>query len=606
MILKTSYVVTILSILLVFQGCFNSTPGTQSTQIDKNTSQPPPTAKPTPAQPSPPTAKPTPTQPPPPPKSKPKNRNEASAFLSRATFGSTQESIEHLLSLPDYDAWFREQFKKSPTYHLKWVYNHAKGVGGVGDLKDNPDDWQPYSDALGDMQLDAWWDIVVNGKDQLRQRVAFALSEIFVVSKRGALGTFPDARISFYDTLIKYAFGNFYNLLKAVTYHPAMGKYLSYLGNAKAGVFGAHPDENYAREVMQLFSIGLYMLNDDGTYQIDANGTPKNSYTQNDVTQMAKVFTGLSDDNGQFPVEAAFNTHRCRTVPMRAFESYHDKSEKVVLGSVIPQNQKTKKDIDMALRILFEHPNTPPFICKQLIQRLVTSNPSADYIKRVSAVFKNNGKGKRGDMKAVIKAILTDSEALEGAKKYPKTFGKFREPLLYVSHLFRAMDAENGVHTLKQEDQPLYRYRSFNLHETGILPQEGPLSSLTVFNYFTPEDGPYSLKKEHLVAPELTLYGKGGIDDFLMDVIHEGSYIYQLYEISAELNLEKIKNFLDKKEYQNAINHLNMLLCAGHLSKQSRKDISDYLKNETQTDTEALARHLLGLVITSPDYALQR
>ncbi len=534
------------------------------------------------------------------------SKEKASAFLSRATFGATDEAIKHLRNMKSYDAWFEEQFTLPATSHMEWIYTHAKGTEGVKDLADAPSDWQTYSDALGDMQLDAWWDIVVHAKDQLRQRVAFALSEILVISKYGPLVTYPDARISYYDVLVENAFANFETLLQKVTYHPAMGKYLSYLGNAKTGMLGAHPDENYAREVMQLFSIGLYKLNPDGSYQVDDKGNPLHTYTQTDVTEMAKVFTGLSDNNGEFLSEASFSSHKSRTVSMQAFERYHDKSEKKILGTTIPSNGTTKKDIDAALHILFMHPNTGVFIGQQLIQRLVTSNPSPAYIRRVAKVFNNNGKGVRGDMKAVVKAILLDKEALNGAQTYPKTFGKFREPLLYVSHLLRAFHAKNGKNILYQGEQPLYRYRSFNLHETGILPQEGPLSSLTVFNYFTPDDAPFTLKQQNLVAPELKIYGKGGIDDFLMGLIHQNDFVYTLYKLSADLQLQTLEKFLTQKAYTKAIDYLNTLLCGGALSKSTKTEILGYLKAQKSTEPKTLARHLLALVMVSPDYALQR
>ncbi len=550
-------------------------------------------------------ATPTPSSPPP-ASSSAITSDQASAFLSRATFGATPEGIEQLKK-KGYERWLQEQFSKQPTLHTAWIESHAKGIEGVPDLKKAPEDWKTYSDALGDMQLDAWWDIVVHAPDQLRQRVAFALSEIMVVSKYGPLATFPDARVSYYDTLVTHAFDNFETLLKAVTYHPAMGRYLSYLGNAKAGKLGAHPDENYAREVMQLFSIGLYRLNRDGSYQKDADGQPLHTYTQKDVTEMAKVFTGLTDDNGQFLSEASFDTHHSRTTPMVAVEEYHDTTQKRILGTRILAGGTTKEDIDKALHILFMHPNTGPFISRRLIQHLVTSNPSPAYIERVAKVFEDNGHGVRGDMKAVIEAILLDEEALHGTERMPQSFGKLREPLLFVSHLFRAFHAKNGEHTLTQGDKKLYKYRSFNLHETGMTKQEGPLSALTVFNYFTPDDGPFSLKKRNLTAPELTIYGKSGLDDVLMGLIHKNDFVYTLFNISADLQIDDLKAMLHQKAYSKALSSLDTLLCAGHLSEQSKKAILDYLKRQHPKEgDDALARHLIGLIMTSPDYALQR
>ncbi len=535
------------------------------------------------------------------------DRMEASAFLSRATFGANQEAIDKLMQMGNYHIWLDDQFRKKPSYHIAWAHSHAKGVNGIGDLKDNPEDWKKYSDALGYLQRDAWWDIAVNGEDQLRQRVAFALSEILVISRNGPLLTYPDARISYYDVLVRDAFGNFEKLLQDVTYHPAMGKYLSYLGNAKADPsVGSHPDENYAREVMQLFTIGLYELNLDGTKKLK-NGKPIPTYTQKDIRQMAKVFTGLSDDNGEFASEASFESFHARTSPMVAFEAYHDKGEKRILHSkqIISSGGDTKTDINRALHLLFMHPNTAPFISRQLIQRLVTSNPSAQYVERVAKVFVDNGNGVRGDLKSVIKAILLDPEALRGAHE-PTLFGKFREPLLYVTHLFRAFHAQNGLHILNQEDTKLYQYRSFNFNGTGMTKQEGPLEALTVFNYFTPDDAPYALKKQGIVAPELELYGKQGIDDVLMGLIMKNGFIYQLYHITAELQLDKEIALVHAKKYDALLDRLDLLLSAGNLSATTKNAIKKYMQSHADIGDEKLVRFVIGLVITSPDYALQR
>jgi len=534
---------------------------------------------------------------------------EASAFLSRATFGASKDAIDALVNLGEYDKWLDDQFAKEPSYHMGWIEAHAKGINGTKDLKDDPKDWTRYSDALERMQRDAWWDIVVNGEDQLRQRVAFALSEILVISKNGPLATFPDARISYYDVLVKHAFDNFEDLLKAVTYHPAMGKYLSYIGNAKANYYteGSHPDENYAREVMQLFTIGLYELEMNGTQKTD-NGKPIPTYTQADIRQMAKVFTGLSDDNGQLEAEAAFESHHARIAPMVAFEKAHDTSEKKILHArqIIPAEGDTKTDINRALHILFMHPNTAPFISKQLIQRLVTSNPSPEYVERVANVFADNGHGVRGDLKAVIKAILLDDEALHGATKHPKTFGKFREPLLYVSHLFRAFHAQNGEHNLTQEDEVLYHYNSFNFNGTGMTKQEGALEALTVFNYFAPDDGPAALKAQGLVAPELELYGKQGIDGLLMGLINKDGFVYETFNITAELQLREEKALVRAKKYDELLNRLDLILAGGNLSDSSKKAIKGYVQQHKNLDDDKLARYAIGLVMTSPDYALQR
>ena len=543
--------------------------------------------------------------------------SEAAAFLSRATFGATPEGIKKLYEEKiSYEKWLDEQFSAPPTYHMEWALENVKGVGSTPDLKDAPEEWKRNSDTIGYLQRDIWWHIAVNAEDQLRQRTALALSEIFVISKYGPLATMPDARVSFYDLLVKDAFANFETLLEDVTFHPAMGRYLSYLGNAKADEdSGRHPDENYAREVMQLFTIGLYELNPDGTRRVDSDGKPIATYTQRDIREMARVFTGLTDRNGFFFADEGSTSHISRTVPMIAVEEYHDNGPKTVLGKTIPAGNGTKKDIEAALHILFMHKNTGPFIAKRLIQRLVTDNPSPGYIERVASIFDNNGSGVRGDMKSVVKAVLLDDEALNGAKNAPETFGKFREPLLFVTNLFRAFGAEGALNTLQIYDGgPAYRYRSFHFHGTGMTKQEAPLEALTVFNYFTPEGGPFSLKKEGLAAPELELYGKGGIDDVLMGLITENGFVYRLYEVTAELQIEREKAFIDRKEYRKLVDYLDSLLTGGVMSETAKEAIVSYLKAHEGTkdddgnplDSDKLARLAIGAVMTSPDYALQR
>ncbi len=540
--------------------------------------------------------------------SSPSNRKEASAFLSRATFGARMEDIEALMKLGSYDRWIEKQFKEPPSFHISWAEEKLKGIDGIGDLKDNPEDWRRYSDALGHMQRDAWWDIVVNGKDQLRQRVAFALSEIFVVSRYGPLVNSPDTRMSYYDTLVKNAFGNFETLLREITYHPAMGRYLSYLGNAKSNPeTGSHPDENYAREVMQLFTIGLYQLNRNGSHKLDDKGNPIPTYTQKDVEQLARVFTGLSDQNGFFFPGEGDSTHHSRTRPMIPYEEYHDTGEKKIMDLTIPAGGSTRADIDMALEYLANHPNTGPFIARRLIQRLVTSNPSPEYIERVADAFADNGRGERGDMKAVIRAVLLDEEALEGSHANPATFGKVREPLLFVSHLLRAFHAKKSENILYQGEQALYRYASYGFNGTGYTRQEGPLEALTVFNYFSPDNAPYILKKEGLVAPEFELFGTAGIHEQLAGLINRDTFIYETHGVTAELQLDAETRLLESGKEEELLNRLDVLLSSGNLSTSTRRAILDYMERyKAMLPADTLVRHAITLVMTSPDYAVQR
>ncbi len=535
------------------------------------------------------------------------SEQQASAFLSRASFGSSDSSIQQLMGLGNYNQWIQQQAEIPPSFHIQWAHTKAIGVGNIGNLVDNLEDWRTHSDALGVLQRDAWWDIVTNGEDQLIQRVAFALSEIMVISRNGPLINSPDKRMSYYDVLVKNALGNFETLLHDVTYHPAMGTYLSYLGNPKADALtGSHPDENYAREVMQLFTIGLYQLDEDGTPLLDAQGNTIATYNQQDVENMAKVFTGLSDDNGFFYAENGISTHYARTQPMVAYDVYHDTSEKTIFAETIAAGGTTNQDVSQALHILFMHPNTGPFIAKKLIQNLVTSNPSPDYVLRVAQVFNNDGFGERGNLLAVVKAILLDEEALMGAQSFPQKFGKIREPLLIVSHLFRAFHAQNSLNILTFNGLELYQYNSFNFNGTGYTRQEGPLEALTVFNYFSPDYAPYALQQENLVTPELELYGTGGIHSQLLGIINKDSFIYGTFEMTAELQLTDEIALVNANQYTELIDHLDTVLTAGNMSNFTKSAIINYLQSHNNLTSETLVRYAISLVMSSPDYTVQR
>jgi hypothetical protein len=506
-----------------------------------------------------------------------------------------------LTALGSYQAWIENQFVQPPSYHLEWMSTRLPGI-----------EWKKYCDLVHIAKRDAWWDIAVHGRDQLRQRVAFALSEIMVVSQFGPLINEPDGLASFYDLLVRNAFANFRTLLEEVTLHPMMGKYLSYLGNAKADpATGSHPDENYAREVMQLFTIGLYRLNPDGTTINDpGTGQPLPTYTQEDIREMARIFTGWSDRNGFFFSWEGGSTHETRTQPMIAYEEYHDTGAKHILGADFPAGQTARQDLDMALDMLFNHPNVGPFIGRQLIQRLVTSNPSPAYIARVAAAFNDNGHGVRGDMKAVVRAILLDPEALAGSEDYPQTFGKVREPLLCISHLWRAFRAQNRECARRGEDEssPVYHYNCFHFDAArSFLEQNAAHESLTVFNWFTPDDGPADLKSAGLVSPERMVLGIDGLHHVLLSFALE-TYTYDTYEVAAHLDVSAEIHDLANHSYDAMLERLNLLLLGGTMSDGLRQILLDYISqnNTADADRDFLARNIIALVLLSSHYAVQR
>lgn len=519
----------------------------------------------------------------------------ASAFLARATYGPRMEEIEALAGSDDLEGWIDEQFSKPPCYHLDWMKASTPA---------SQEEWDNGLAGRNWARRDAWWHCSVDGEDQLRQRVAFALSEIFVVSERSELVDKDDGLARYYDLLVEHSFGNFRELLRAVARSPMMGIYLSYLGNRKASG-NVHPDENFAREVMQLFTIGLYELNQDGTRKL-RDGRPIPTYSQQDITAMARVFTGWSSDNGISDPAAGLATLYIRTAPMVAFPEDHDTGAKTVLGHTIPASQTTEQDLDSVVEILTGHPNTGPFIARRLIQRLVTSNPTPAYIDRVAAAFNDNGHGVRGDMKAVIKAILLDPEALHGARDSPETFGKLREPLLFLTHLWRTFHAREGLHA-----EGDFSYTSFGYRDSaGSIPQQ-VLSAPTVFNFFTPDDRPADLVDaagNPLYAPEMTILPYVAIQDMVLYCIFERGE-YEVDGMTASLSLDEEARLVENGDYDGLLERLDILLMGGQMGDDLRQMLRqhiDYDLGVPITDAQFIVRDLIGLVMVSPQYAVQR
>ncbi len=366
-------------------------------------------------------------------------------FLTQATFGGSISDINGLKSMQSYEAWIDDQFAKPVGQHLPEVMR-----------TESSDPGNTFNESL---TFNTWWWRAIAGEDQLRQRIAFALSEILVVSADGVLDNNARALSYFYDRLLDHSFGNFRDVLESVTLTPAMGRYLDMLRNDKPDQsLGRIPNENYAREIKQLFSVGLFRMWPDGTLVLDSTESPIDVYTQDEIIGFAHVFTGWDygyDGSYRTSIGAGTNwTRNMREVPARHFTGTKRLLNNEVLPgllSIDPYATHTAaqyfnasyqalpaQELEIAHDQLFNHPNVGPFICRQLIQRLVTSNPSRDYLYRVVQKFNDNGSGVRGDMKAVIKAILLDYEARSTAMLSERSFGKQREPLLRVSGVARA------------------------------------------------------------------------------------------------------------------------------------------------------------------------
>ncbi len=498
----------------------------------------------------------------------------ASRLLGQATFGATDADIHHL-STVGYDAWLNEQIALPGTSHEPYVegsiliHNPACASGDIACYTT-----LFTADANRQYIQQSFWHQAVAGNDQLRQRMVYTWTEMMVISYATGVSFAPRGMASYYDVLGNDTFGNFRQLLEDVTLHPMMGQFLSMLGNDK-GDANRDPDENYAREVMQLFTIGLYQLNPDGTKKLDGTGQPIPTYSNNDVMGLAKVFTGFSWNVPNDTSEATW--YNCCTSigpgfgaemrPMRSYPSHHSTAEKDFLGVTIPAgaNPDPDGDLKIALDTLFNHPNLPPFVCKQLIQHLVTSNPSPAYVGRVAAVFQDNGFGVRGDLKAVIRAILLDDEARNAtAAGSNAQFGKVREALLRYTNWARAFSAQSrtGVYTVGDTSSVV----------SGL--GEMSLAAPSVFNWFAPGFVPpgTDIEKAGLVAPELQMTNITSVASYLnymQDAIGAadagGQDLFSAY--SPEIALAQTPDKL--------LDRVNLLLMAGQMSPSLRQQVLD-------------------------------
>ncbi len=428
---------------------------------------------------------------------------EAARFLSQTTMGHTPAMVDSLIdSGLDFDGWLEDQFSRSPTYLTDLMWNMWDTIYAWLDIYNDPEDiFGPNRNVFNY----AYWQVqATNNNDLLRHKMANALTQIFVVSDNSNLGSWAEALTGYYDMMLDDAFGNFRDILYDVTMSIQMGYYLSHFNNSRHFPDeNTYPDENYAREIMQLFSIGLYELNIDGTRKIDSLGNFIPTYDNNDIQEFAKIFTGLGmselKDTTQWPYTPQFGIGiwvAKKDKPMKMYENFHDPGPKYLLNDlVVPAGQLGLADINMAIDNLFNHPNVGPFIGRKLIQRLVKSNPSPQYIARVASTFNDNGAGVRGDMKAVIKAIFLDPEA-RNAEYINNSSGRAKEPLQKYTAFLRAipMIAPKG------------RYWEVGTDFSDATGQS-ILKSRTVFNFFPPDFSPIGVFDSlGLFAPELKIH----------------------------------------------------------------------------------------------------
>lgn len=515
---------------------------------------------------------PTPT-PPPPLASGTPTIADAGRFLSQSTFGATDALIAKVQS-QGFDAFLNEQFAAPVSSHLTFV--DASGVNPPTITQTN----------------DAWWTNAIAGPDQLRQRVAFALSEFFVVSNAtGNLDQQPGALPAYYDVLVKGAFGNFRQLLEQITLNPAMGRYLDMLKNDKADASRTRlPNENYARELMQLFSIGLYQLNLDGSLTLNASGFPIATYNQDVVLGTAAVCTGWTYFQPTTPY--VFNPSADWRNPMVNVASRHSTDAKQILnGVVLPSGQTAAEDLKVTLDTIFNHPNVGPFLCRQLIQRLVTSNPSPGYLYRVTAVFNNNGQGVRGDLNAVVRAILMDYDA-RGSAKTSQGAGHLREPVLRLTNLLRAFGASSP--------DGKFSIRNANAN----LGQEAMHSS-TVFNFFTPDySAPGAIAEAGLKSPEFEITTEttvATVANYLRSAIY-GS----LGPSTARVTLNLSNDIALAANPPQLVDHLSTLLLAGGMSAEMRTVVINAVTQIAVGNSTERTRTAIYLVINSPEFAVDK
>lgn len=507
----------------------------------------------------------------------PVSSSEAARLLTQASFGPTASEIEFVERVgPAY--WLEYQTYLPQSRH---VYS---------------------SSTEASTRVNTWWYIALRGQDQLRQRVAFALSQIFVVSDVDLQdASHVRGLANYYDLLATHAFGNYRDLLEAVTKSPMMGIYLSSVRNERADpARNIRPDENYAREVMQLFSIGLVQLRDDGIAQVDTQVPPQPipTYDQETIEGYAAVFTGWTYAGTRDWYQPTRNVLE----PMIAFESYHESAadKRLLNGQVLPGGGTAESDLDAALDSIFEHPNVGPFFCKQLIQRLVTSNPSPAYVQRVAAVFDDDGSNVRGNLGAVVTAIFLDDEAREGHLTAPTTFGKIREPLLRATALWRAFDARTAGNLNYPNPE-----RDF---------AQAPLRSPTVFNFYRPDYSPTGpVQTAGLVAPELQI-----LNDSTTTTTTNRWYSNSIDRYYGRPNLpsgaiviyiEEEKALARANDLDGLMNRLDGLLLCGTMSPGLRTAVQNHIATVAVTAADGGARRVgeaIFLIISSPEFALQR
>jgi uncharacterized protein (DUF1800 family) len=561
------------------------------------------------------------------------NLNSASRFLSQASFGGSYEDIEEVAEVGIED-WIDQQFSIPISFPVMDKIIEYKTIKNNALMDPNDNGAYNYYFDFG------WWQYVMSSEDELRQRMALALSEILVISTFSGFGDNAYAFGSYWDMLAENAFGNYRDLLEDVTYHVAMGEYLTYMNNPKSNLSeGIFPDENYAREVMQLFSIGLYELNKNGTPKLN-NGNLIPTYDNADIAEFSKIFTGLTHQNPYCEFGCgAMDYEETYLSRMQMNNEYHEPGVKNLLnGFQVPNRNPVDGDADIAdaLDNLFNHPNVGPFLGKFLIQRLVTSNPSGAYVRRVTDAFNGDGPHgtTRGDMKSVIKAILLDEEARSCFSADNRNFGMLREPFNRYLQLCKSFDLNT----------PSGEYRNAVYNVYNFVGQK-PFYSPSVFNFFQSDFQPIGpIENANKVAPEFQITNTQSItgyfnvlNEWLMKDQHsdEWSIYGEDYESYSDQHAEF--DFSDELDMARnteltpqLLDRLNMILAHGKLTQPTLDAIATameefetggrncdaecegdpdclmYCNSDNESADQARVRIAIYLVMASPEYLINR
>ncbi|VAW29776.1 FIG00347566: hypothetical protein [hydrothermal vent metagenome] len=535
---------------------------------------------------------------------------EASRFLAQATLGADLALIQEVAAT-GIEAWIDQQFAIPQSQILDYLYAELYDEADIG----NEDADSPWRSLF----RYALWQTTMKGSDLLRQRVALALSEIVVIStETGAIYAVANGAADWYDMLLRNAFGNFRTLLQDVTLHPLMGSYLSHAGNRKTDtVENRFPDENYAREIMQLFTIGLFLLNDDGSLILDGENEPIPTYDNSHITEFAKIFTGIQYDFDGDPhvtwtpdFESGWLNPYTAVRPLKMWDEEHELGSKTLLnGYVVSDGQTGMADLNEALDHLFNHPNVGPFIGLRLIQRLVKSNPSPAYIGRVTAVFNDNGSGVRGDMQAIIKAILLDDEARNPSFITDPAHGKLREPFFRFTQMVRSFHFSN----------PQDKFWDAGWTVDSNL-RQFMFNAPSVFNFFLPGyRPPGAAGSAGLAAPEFQLlnsYTAISTINFWYSRLEWG-YVIDLPDSEQEIkgqtyNLDQPQPDLSYEltlatDVSALLDHLDLLLTYGTLSTEMRgileTAVSGYAADGA--DDIDVVNFAIFLFMSCPEYAIQ-